>query len=248
MTVCDTRFPKVSTVGLDGILVTFGAKMDAKTNAAARAFRTAVDRLGWSDIEESASTLVSAFFRIDLVAHDPEATIARFEDLLRREDWQEEGHTGAHTRWTIPVAFGGARAPALKEAAALAGVTEAQARRDLTDTDLRVLTLGFAPGTPYCGYLPDHWDIPRQTDLSMQVPVGAVIVAVRQMILFSKTSPTGWRHVGQTAFRGFQPQSDTPILLRAGDALRFAEVSEDTLATLEASGDPLGGAKREHVS
>ena len=247
MRAASKDYPRIRTVGLDGILVTFGAELDEAANNAAIAFRAKVDELAWPEVSESASTLVSAYFRIDLAAHEPEPLMARLEDVLHDEGWKKAGATGARTCWTIPAVFGGARAPQLREAAELAGVSEAQARKELAAAELRVLTLGFAPGTPYTGYLPPNWDIPRQTALSTQVPVGALIVAVRQVILFSKTSPTGWRHIGQTAFRGFQPHDETPVLLKPGDVLRFTEVSPEDLAQIEARQDPMGGAKRQTI-
>ena len=64
-----TEFPKIRSVGLGGVLVTFGDKATDTVNRAAIAFRGAVDALAWPQIEESSSTLVSAFFRVDLATH-----------------------------------------------------------------------------------------------------------------------------------------------------------------------------------
>lgn len=51
--------------------------------------------------------------------------------------------------------------------------------------------------------------------MTPQVPVGAVTVAIRQIVLLSVPSPTGWRHVGQTALRLFGPERTHPFLFRA---------------------------------
>ncbi len=40
-------FPKIATVGLSGILVTFADKMDNAANRAALSFRAAGDEQGW---------------------------------------------------------------------------------------------------------------------------------------------------------------------------------------------------------
>ena len=82
-------------------------------------------------------------------------------------------------------------------------------------------TIGFAPGQPYLGELPEAWDIPRQTALTDRVPIGALTVAIRQLVLFSVSTPTGWRHIGQTAFRPFRPDAETPFVLRPGDEVIF---------------------------
>lgn len=114
---------------------------------------------------------------------------------------------------------------------------------------MRVLTLGFAPGQPYTGELPPHWNIPRQQALTQSVPAGALVVAIRQLIVFTNATPTGWRHVGQTAFRNFRPDSDTPIALSPGDEICFRSVSAAEYARIQQSDTSgNGGAQREILS
>ena len=108
------------------------------------------------------------------------------------------------------------------------------------------MTIGFAPGQPYLGRLPPHWDIPRLSELTPNVPEGALVTAVRQYCLFSKAMPTGWRHVGQTAFRAFRPEEANPFPMNTGDEVAFTQVSEDELDRIiarDVSGN--GGATRE---
>mmetsp|Transcript_29737 Transcript_29737/g.59170 ORF Transcript_29737/g.59170 Transcript_29737/m.59170 type:complete len:250 (+) Transcript_29737:2350-3099(+) len=238
--------PVVRSVGLNGVLVTFGEKATDAANRAAIAFRTAVDGLGWAEVEESSSTLVSAFFRIDLAQHDFEGISDRLQDVLAQQDWTDASLPAGRTLWTIPAVFGTGRAPQLAEAAEAAGLTAAEAETELTTARLRVLTLGFAPGQPYLGTLGTNWDIPRQVGLSPNVPAGAVVAAVRQICLFAKDTPTGWRHVGQSAFQCFRPQGDMPFPLSPGDEVQFASVSAQELTRIEAhNSDGTGGAMRE---
>jgi allophanate hydrolase subunit 1 len=109
-----------------------------------------------------------------------------------------------------------------------------------------VQTIGFAPGQPYLGLLPPEWDIPRQTNLTKAVPEGALVVAIRQLVLFSVSNPTGWRHVGQTALKLFRPDSDAPFFLRPGDQVQFVPVDPGVLERFQ--GDPDGGAEAEELS
>ncbi|WP_299371835.1 carboxyltransferase domain-containing protein [uncultured Tateyamaria sp.] len=237
--------PKIRSVGLNGVLVTFGDKATDTANRAAIAFRGAVDAAGWAEVQESSSTLVSAFFRIDLATHGFDTIRDRLAEVLSAQDWTTAQLPEGRALWTIPAAFGGARAPQLGEAAEAAGMDEALALADLTSARLRVLTLGFAPGQPYLGTLGQAWDIPRQVGLTPNVPAGALVAAVRQVCLFAKDTPTGWRHVGQSAFACFRPNSTTPFPLAPGDEVQFAPVSEAELARIEANNsDGSGGADR----
>jgi len=238
--------PTIRSVGLNGLLVTFDNRATDAANRAAIAFRSAVDAQGWPEIAESSSTLVSAFFRVDLSEHGFEPLRARLAEVLATQDWGAAPLPAGRTLWTIPAVFGGTRAPQLAEAAEAAGLTVAQAEADLTSARLRVLTLGFAPGQPYLGTLGEAWNIPRQVGLSPNIPAGALVAAVRQMCLFTKDTPTGWRHVGQSAFACFRPQSDAPFPLSPGDEVRFTAVTEQELARIEAhNADGSGGALRE---
>lgn len=242
----DSFVPTIRSVGLSGLVVTFGDTATDAANRAAIAFRSAVDAEGWPEIAESSSTLVSAFFRMDLSEHRFDALRARMQDMLQRRDWMEATLPAGRTLWTIPAVFGGERAPQLNEAAEIAGRTTAEAEADLTAARLRVLTLGFAPGQPYLGTLGEVWNIPRQVGLTPNVPAGALVAAVRQMCLFTKDTPTGWRHVGQSAFACFRPQSDRPFPLSPGDEVRFTSITAAELARIEAhNNDGAGGALRE---
>ncbi|MEO0863354.1 MAG: carboxyltransferase domain-containing protein [Pseudomonadota bacterium] len=242
-------YPTIRSVGLNGVLVTFGVKATDAANRAAIAFRSAVDAQAWPEIAESSSTLVSAFFRIDLAHHRFDVLRDRFAAVLTERDWLAAPLPEGRALWTIPAVFGGDRAPQFDEAAEAAGLTPAQALADLTTARLRVLTIGFAPGQPYLGTLGRAWDIPRQVGLTPNVPQGALVAAVRQVCLFAKDTPTGWRHVGQSAFHCFRPLGDTPFPLSPGDEVQFASISADELARIEArNADGTGGAQRETLT
>ena len=148
--------------------------------------------------------------------------------------------------WRIPTVYGTDLAPQLAEAAEAAGLTPEAAAQEIASTRVRVQTIGFAPGQPYLGELPEAWDIPRQTALTERVPIGALTVAIRQLVLFSVSTPTGWRHIGQTAFRPFRPDAETPFVLRPGDEVIFEATDRETYERLREDGTD-GGAVAEVI-
>ena len=242
-------WPRISTVGLSGILVTFGAAMSEPANRAALAFRGAVDAQDWPEVKETTTSLVSTFLVIDLVAVPPQDITARIERLLSEQDWYEAPLPQGRTLWHVPTVYGTDLAPQLEEAAGIAGIDPDEAIRQLSSARVRVLTIGFAPGQPYMGELPQIWNIPRQQGLTKSVPGGALVVAIRQLIIFTDASPTGWRHIGQTAFRTFRPQNDTPFPLSPGDELTFPAIDRaayDRIIATDTSGN--GGAEREAIA
>lgn len=242
-----TSFPRIGAMGVTGVLVSFSDRLSEPANRAALAFRARVAEAALPGVEEVAVTLASVFLRIDPVRIGADDLLRPLEQLLAERDWFTAELPAGRRRWRIPTAFGGVHGPQLGEAAALAGLSEEAAVAALTATPLRVLALGFAPGQPYLGTLPEPWDLPRQTDLTPKVQPGAVVVAVRQIVLFGTSAPTGWRQVGQCAFRCFHPGRDPAIALRPGDEVQFAEASAAEIDASEGSSDGLGGAVAEHV-
>ncbi|MEM1077282.1 MAG: allophanate hydrolase subunit 1 [Pseudomonadota bacterium] len=244
-----SQWPQIRPVGVTGLLVSFGDSLTDRANRAALAFRASLEAERWAEVAETSSTLASCFVRFDPVTTDPEALEARLAGLLGARDWYGAAPPEGRKLWRIPCTFGGARAPQLAEAAEQAGLSLPDAITQLSTTRVRVLTLGFAPGQPYLGTLPEAWDLPRQTGLTPKVPEGALVLAIRQFVLFATSAPTGWRHVGQTAFRGYRPEAETPFALRPGDEIVFPAVDEATyLSRCEADPSGLGGATSEPLS
>lgn len=241
-----TDFPKIQTVGLSGILVSFADTMSEPANRAALSFRAAIDGSDWVEVSETSTSLVSTFLQVDLVAVPVDAILTRLNDLLDSRDWYTADLPDNRTLWHIPTVYGTDLAPQLEEAANLAGLDPDAAIKELSSARVRVLTIGFAPGQPYLGELPKNWDIPRQQGLTKSVPAGALIVAIRQLVLFTNASPTGWRHVGQTGFKTFRPSSETPFALSPGDELCFPAVPRAELEKIMAHDSTgMGGAETE---
>lgn len=243
----DGKWPRIAPLGIDGLLVSFGDRLDDTANRAALSFRAAAQFAELPGLEETASSLASVYLRFDPQSLDPARAEQAVRALLASRSWYDAELPKGRRLWRIPCIFDPALAPQLPEAAQAAGMTVEDAIRSIVRTRLRVQTIGFAPGQPYLGELPPQWDIPRQTRLTDRVPVGALCVAIRQMVLFTVSTPTGWRHVGQTAFRAFRPDSDQPFVLRAGDEVLFIPAPAESYPSLCESG-PDGGATVEPIA
>ena len=234
-------WPQIRTVGLSGVLVTFDGQMSEPANRAALAFRAAVEAADWPEVTETSTSLVSVFLEVDLAVHRPEVLTERLNALINTTDWFAAPLPAGRTLWHIPTVYGTDLAPQLEEAAQLAGVDPDTVIRELSTARVRVLTIGFAPGQPYTGMLPQNWNIPRQQGLTKSVPPGALVVAIRQLIIFTNAAPTGWRHIGQTAFETFQPETTRPFPLSPGDELTFPAISRSAFDAI----DHNGGAEAE---
>ena len=243
----ETR-PAIRDLGLTGILVTFSDSFSDAANRAALAFRSAVEAESLEGIEETSTSLASVYVQFDPTRIPGGRLKDRLSGLLADKDWSSAALPAGRRLWTIPVVLGGEQGPQFADAASVAGLGIDEARSQISAARLRVLTVGFAPGQPYMGELPASWDIPRLAELTPRVPGGALVAAIRQLIIFAGPTPTGWRHIGQTAFRCFRPESDSPFALTPGDEVgfRLIEAGElDDIASADETGD--GGATWDEI-
>ena len=245
----DTKFPLLRTVGLDGLLVTFAQTMSEQSNRAALAFRGAVEEQQIDDVLETSASLASAFIRFNpssLSHHDIEELMRA---MLDSRDWYAAPLPAGRRFWKVPTVYGTDLAPQLEDAALAAGLSTTDAIDRLSQSRLRVLTIGFAPGQPYLGPLGPEFNIPRLKELTPMVPEGALVLAISQFVLFSGPTPTGWRHVGQTAFRCFRPDMEQSFALNPGDEMQFISVSREELEDIQTTcTDGSGGASCKEIT
>jgi KipI family sensor histidine kinase inhibitor len=121
----------------------------------------------------------------------------------------------------IPVSYGGAFGPDLEEVARHAGLTPARVVELHASARYLVYFLGFSPGFAYLGGLPPELSAPRLAAPRNRVPAGSVAIGGSHTGIYPVESPGGWRIIGRTALRLFDPDSLPPALLRMGDDVRF---------------------------
>ena len=234
--------PELRPLGVDGILVRFARTLTEAANARALAFCEQAKNASIAGVTEVASSLVSVRVGFDPHVTNRNSVTQAVTKLLASE---QATQNSPKRLWRIPVAFGPTYAPQLGEVAALAGLTPEQAVAEVEATTVRAIAIGFAPGQPYLGMLPSNWNVPRQSNLTDSLPRGALICAVRQLIIWAAEAPTGWRHIGQTAFRVYLPEATDPFALEPGDAVQFSAVSDSDFRDIEANTDTNGGATCE---
>jgi len=98
-------------------------------------------------------------------------------------------------------------------------------------TDYLVNCIGFTPGFPYLAGLPEKLATPRHATPRKEIAAGSVAIGGRQSGIYPLRSPGGWNVIGRTPLRLFDPQTNPPALLRAGDRLRFQAISRQEFET-----------------
>jgi len=159
-----------------------------------------------------------------LVDFDPRRhTHAQIEALVR--ECLEVPHPPEEParRVEIPVRFGGEFGPDLEDVARHTGLTAERVVELFTAASYAVYFVGFSTCFPYLGGLPAELATPRLSAPRKHVPEGSVAIGGVQAGVYPLASPGGWRLIGRTTLRLFDPQTSPPPLLRMGDEVRFVE-------------------------
>jgi KipI family sensor histidine kinase inhibitor len=126
----------------------------------------------------------------------------------------------------IPVCYGGEYGPDLDDVAAMCGRSPAEVVAIHSGAEYLVCFLGFSPGFPYLSGMPESIATPRLATPRGRVPAGSVAIGGSQTGVYPVASPGGWRVIGRTPLRLFQPLADPPVLLHMGDHVRFVPISK----------------------
>ena len=125
----------------------------------------------------------------------------------------------------IPTLYGGDDGPDLGFLAKHCGLSETEVIRLHASVTYTVYMMGFTPGFAYLGGLPEKLAAPRLEIPRTHIRAGSVGIAGNQSGVYPIDSPGGWRIIGWTPLRLFDPLGEPPTLLSAGDQVCFVPIS-----------------------
>ena len=96
-----------------------------------------------------------------------------------------------------------------------------------TSVAYRVYMIGFIPGFPYMGTLPEQLEVPRKQTPSLKIPMGSVAIAGKQTGIYPAEVPGGWQVIGRTPLKMFDPSQSPCSFLNAGDLVTFMPITLD---------------------
>ncbi len=125
----------------------------------------------------------------------------------------------------IPVCYDSSCAPDAAGVARIHGITPDELIRLHAGAEYIVQFIGFVPGFGYLSGLPDRLNTPRLDTPRTRVPAGSVGIAADQTGVYPGNTAGGWRLIGRTPLRMFDPGREKPSLLRRGDRVRFVPIT-----------------------
>ena len=112
----------------------------------------------------------------------------------------------------------------LAEAAAQLKISEAELIAAHLSRQYRCYAVGFVPGFPYLGYLPEVISgLPRKDQPRISVEVGAVGIVGKQTGIYPSAVPGGWNLIGRTPLE-IVGVADNYFPIGAGDEIQFTRI------------------------
>ncbi|MDR7865215.1 MAG: 5-oxoprolinase subunit PxpB [Sporomusaceae bacterium] len=218
--------------GEQGLVVEFGASIDPDLNRRVHSTAALVGAAGIPGVREVVPT-----YRSLLIYFDPLAITRRQLAENVRALVADTGAGQAEMSAKvieIPVAYGGEHGPDLDFVAGHTGLASEEVVAIHTSVPYLVYMLGFTPGFPYLGGMSERIAAPRLVQPRTAIPGGSVGIAGAQTGIYPVASPGGWRIIGRTPVKLFDPGAAKPFLFAAGDYLQFKAVSAADYAAIGA--------------
>ena len=228
--------PRFLPCGDVAVSVELGEEISREVNARVLALEYLIGQTALAGVTETVPT-----FRALLVYYDPlvvgyEALCATLGSLVA----QARPELLPPARIVeLPCCYGGELGFELDAAAAKLGLPPDEVARLHASADYYVFFVGFTPGLPYMTGMPERLTIPRLETPRTNTPPGSVGIGGTQCSVYSVESPGGFWVLGRTPLRLYDPAAPDPILLRAGDHVRFrfiAHAEFDAIAAQVAAG------------
>jgi len=214
--------PVIVPVGDRALLVEFGDSIDPDINKRVHDLTASIDTADVPGVVELIPTYRSLLISYDPMTTTPEALQTAVSDYLS-PDPQIVARSPRIVH--IPTLYGGEHGPDIDFVSQNSGLSNDVIVDIHSSVDYLVYGMGFSPGFPYLGGLDDRLITPRLKSPRTHVAAGSVAIAETQTGVYPVASPGGWRLIGRTPIRLFDPDVNPPAVIHAGDRVRFVPMS-----------------------
>ena len=214
---------KILTAGDSSLLVEFGKEISPDIN---RRIAATIQLMREQNIE-GVVDVIPAFCSL-LINYDPR--VVRYDQMKKRIEGlvSVDVRTGNQAKkiYEIPVLYGGEYGPDLPHIAEHAGLSQEEVIQIHSSADYLIYMLGFLPGFCYLGGLDERIHTPRLANPRLKFPAGSVGIGGSQTGIYPLDSPGGWQLMGMTPVKTYDPNREVPILVQAGEYIRFVPIDE----------------------
>jgi KipI family sensor histidine kinase inhibitor len=221
---------KYLNAGDRSLVIEFGDSIEEQINAKIRSLTLAIEREVIVGIIETIPT-----YRSLMIIYEP--MLIELDELIDKvksiETKMDEMKLPDAKIIEIPTIYGGEYGPDLEFVAEHNKISLEEVIKLHTSRSYLIHMIGFTPGFPYLGGMNDIIATPRLQNPRTKIPVGSVGIAGNQTGIYPIESPGGWQLIGRTPVKLYDPYRKEPVLLNAGDYIRFVQIDENEYKQIE---------------
>ncbi|MGQ9507562.1 MAG: 5-oxoprolinase subunit PxpB [Candidatus Bathycorpusculaceae bacterium] len=217
--------------GDSALIVEFSEVISFEANQKVIALNEVISKVNIIGVEETVPTYRSLLIRYNPLKTTYEQLVFQIKDI--EKNLNAFAVETERRKIIIPVVYGGEYGPDINYVAQYHGITEEKVVELHSEREYRVYMIGFVAGFPYLGEVPDEIATPRLETPRLKVPAGSVGIAEKQTGIYPCEAPGGWRIIGRTPLKLFNPLQEPPTLLRPGDIVKFKPISDEEFKTIE---------------
>ena len=211
--------------GDSALVIEFGNEISVDINKKIRKMMDDIKKENIDGIVELVPTYCSLLINYDVLKIDYNTLVEKLKTFLNNDLETAEGEEV--TLVEIPTLYNDEVGPDLSYVAEHNKLSKEEVIKIHTGTDYLVYMLGFMPGFTYLGGMSEKIATPRLESPRLQIYPGSVGIAGKQTGMYPSMSPGGWRIIGRTSLKLYNPDSDTPVYISSGDYVRYVSISEE---------------------
>ncbi|MDD2397214.1 MAG: 5-oxoprolinase subunit PxpB [Tissierellia bacterium] len=215
---------KYLSAGDKAVVMEFGNEISKDINAKIRNVVKSVEEAKVDGIVELLPTYRSLMIMYDPLKIEYSELISTLDFMSSKQVDNEEEKIKIVE---FPTVYGGEYGPDINFVAEHNNITVDEVIKIHTGTDYLVYMMGFTPGFTYLGGMSDKIVTPRLASPRTKIPAGSVGIAGAQTGMYPSETPGGWQLIGRTPLKLYDSDKEPPVMLSAGDYVRYVSVSEE---------------------
>ena len=184
--------------------------------------------IDWAEVFSAEESIAVKYNSLDISYID---VIRIIQSQLKEFTYQEE--SVQKYLLSIPVCYSGEFGLDIEEV----GAKHALSNQEIADlhsgVTYKVKMIGFTPGFAYLGDLPNKLVMPRLSTPRINLLPGSVGISGNRTGVYTLGGPGGWRIIGRTPLKLFDPDKKNPFGIVAGMQIKFKSITRHQYESFE---------------
>ena len=184
--------------------------------------------IDWAEVFSAEESIAVKYNSLDISYID---VIRIIQSQLKEFTYQEE--SVQKSLLSIPVCYSGEFGLDIEEVGAKHALSNQEIADLHSSVTYKVKMIGFTPGFAYLGNLPKKLVMPRLSTPRINLLPGSVGISGNRTGVYTLGGPGGWRIIGRTPLKLFDPDNKNPFGIVAGMQIKFKSITRHQYESFE---------------